>query len=372
MVSPSLKVAHLTSAHSRYDTRVFLKECRSLAASGDDVSLVVADGKGSESRDGVHIVDVGKHSTRFDRMTGVVNRVYRAAVALKADVYHLHDPELLRVALKLKSLRRGHTRVVYDAHEEYARQIAIKSYLPSLMRRVAAHVFDRYELYVARRIDGVVVVIDQQMKRFRMVAKRVALVPNYADFSRFPEREVDFSEARIFHGGSLTKDRGLDEMMRLAKHLAGRGSVVLAGRLSPSLSSHDLESVRYVGTLDERQLLEQYLCSNIGLILYRPVGQYGKATAVKAYEYMAASMPIIVPSHGDWPELIARVGCGIAVDIDDVDSQVRAVDWLIANPAEARVMGAKGRRYALEHASWTTAFETLKNLYESITEHDHA
>ncbi len=48
----SVKVAHLTSAHPRDDTRIFLKECCSLVASGYSVSLLVADGKGDAQDSG--------------------------------------------------------------------------------------------------------------------------------------------------------------------------------------------------------------------------------------------------------------------------------------------------------------------------------
>ncbi|MBH8881312.1 glycosyltransferase family 1 protein, partial [Pseudomonas aeruginosa] len=47
------KVAHLTSVHSRYDIRIFRKQCRTLSQYGYDVYLVVADGKGDEVKDGV-------------------------------------------------------------------------------------------------------------------------------------------------------------------------------------------------------------------------------------------------------------------------------------------------------------------------------
>jgi hypothetical protein len=37
------KVCHITSAHSRYDVRIFHKQCKSLAANGYDVTLLVND-----------------------------------------------------------------------------------------------------------------------------------------------------------------------------------------------------------------------------------------------------------------------------------------------------------------------------------------
>jgi pyruvoyl-dependent arginine decarboxylase (PvlArgDC) len=46
-------IVHLSSVHPRYDTRIFVKQCRSLAALGHTVTLVVADGRGDEHVDGV-------------------------------------------------------------------------------------------------------------------------------------------------------------------------------------------------------------------------------------------------------------------------------------------------------------------------------
>ena len=38
-----MRVCHLTSVHKRYDSRIFIKQCTSLARHGHDVTLVVAD-----------------------------------------------------------------------------------------------------------------------------------------------------------------------------------------------------------------------------------------------------------------------------------------------------------------------------------------
>lgn len=361
-----MKIAHVTSVHSRYDTRIFRKECRSLAAMGHDVTLIVADGRGDECRDGISILDVGKSSNRLIRMFATVNRVSSVATALKADLYHLHDPELLRIALKLGSVGHCAAKVIFDAHESYADEMRIKQYLPAPLRRIVVLAYGWFERHVVRNINGVIVVADSQITGFRKYVKRWAVVPNFVDLSLFPERTVDFDHARILHAGSLSEVRGLGEMIKLAHGLGKRGEIALAGPLDRSASEVGFGNARYLGVLDESALVAEYMRSNIGLILYRPIGQYGMATAVKVYEYMAASMPVIVPDHGDWPELIKRTECGLTVNVNDVDQQVEAVEFLLSNPEIARAMGRNGRKYACAHASWEEAFKAMTALYEDV------
>ena len=96
-----IKVCHMTSAHGPEDVRIFHKECVSLAKAGYDVYLV--ERGDSYEKNGVHIVGVGQPSGgRLSRMTSFAKKVYQAALALDADIYHFHDPELLPYGLKLK------------------------------------------------------------------------------------------------------------------------------------------------------------------------------------------------------------------------------------------------------------------------------
>ena len=57
------KVAHLTSVHYRYDTRIFLKMCTSLTQKYSTY-LVVADGLGDEVKNGVNGIDIGSLLSR--------------------------------------------------------------------------------------------------------------------------------------------------------------------------------------------------------------------------------------------------------------------------------------------------------------------
>ena len=70
------KIIHLSSVHLRYDTRIFIKMCQSLAKKNYDVYLVVGDGRGNENKDNISIIDVGLNkANRLSRMTKTVNQI---------------------------------------------------------------------------------------------------------------------------------------------------------------------------------------------------------------------------------------------------------------------------------------------------------
>ena len=75
-----IKVCHMTSAHQPGDTRIFQKECVSLAKAGYQVFLVQRGESGENS--GVRIIGVGQPSGgRLTRMTSFARKVYEAALA---------------------------------------------------------------------------------------------------------------------------------------------------------------------------------------------------------------------------------------------------------------------------------------------------
>src|SRR5699024_5743785 len=135
------------------DIRIFQKECTFLAKEKDFDVYLVAQGE-SRQENGVKVIGIGEtQKGRLNRMLNVSKQIYKQAAVLKADIYHFHDPELLRYARKLKN--QG-SIVIFDSHENYSKQIAEKQYLPVIVRKLAALVYKIYETHVVKRIDAVV------------------------------------------------------------------------------------------------------------------------------------------------------------------------------------------------------------------------
>ena len=130
---PGMKrVCHITTVHLRNDNRIKLKECKSLAAEGFEVHLVVGDGLGDFFGENVQIHDIGpKPQSRIQRMWAQPKRALKRVLALRPDIVHLHDPELLPVGVKLA--QKG-MRVIYDAHEDVPRQNLTRHYIPRRIR----------------------------------------------------------------------------------------------------------------------------------------------------------------------------------------------------------------------------------------------
>jgi glycosyltransferase involved in cell wall biosynthesis len=145
------KVAHLTSVHPAGDTRIFYKECRTLARIGYEVVYIVPHDQ-DEKTDGVRIRAVPRPDNRLERMLRTTRHVYKAALAEDADIYHFHDPELIPYGLLLRI--RGKT-VIYDVHEDYATSIGHKAYLPYLFRMPLARIWGRAEKFVTEPLHRV-------------------------------------------------------------------------------------------------------------------------------------------------------------------------------------------------------------------------
>lgn len=363
-------VVHLTSVHNRYDTRIFLKMCRSLIAADYDVTLIVADGRGMEEREGVHIVDVGRSKGRLDRMLGATRRVLTQALKLDADIYHLHDPELLPTGLALK--RRG-KRVVFDAHEDLPQQILSKAYLHKTTRRILSWSAGSFERFACRRLDGVVAATPTIRDKF----KRMGI--SCVDINNFPmlgELDCDIpweqKAMEVCYVGSIFASRGIKEMVSAMALAKTNVRLVLGGNFTEQHLRAEVErmkgweAVDQLGFLSRSQVRDVLLRSIGGLVTLHPTPAYLDALPVKMFEYMSAGLPVIASDFPLWREIIAGSACGICVDPLDPSAIAVAIDRLVENPDLAREMGANGRRAVYERYNWNVEEKKLISLYGEL------
>ncbi|MFD0964601.1 glycosyltransferase [Pseudofulvibacter geojedonensis] len=364
------KICHLTSVHPRYDIRVFIKECQSLAQNGFDVSLVVADGLGDEVKEGVKIYDVGAVNSRKERILKARKKVFLKAKELKCDIYQFHDPELMFLGLKL---RKNGVKVIYDIHEDLTKQIKIKPWIHKSLRGIISFFFEKVENFVVKKVDAVVVPQPYMYSVYSKKNKNTTLVENFVilQSKNATLENINYANKTCFHAGALSLERGVLNMVRAFSKINDGSDLVLAGNINDVTLNQCKEELgwnqtKYLGIIPYESVLEQYNNSSIGLILYNNVGQYYLSYAIKLFEYMLKGMPVIMPNFGEWVSFNEENNCGINVDPTNTDQVANAIMYLNKNPELKKKLGENGKKAVIEKYNWSIAEKRLMELYKSI------
>jgi len=364
------RVCHLTTVHEATDVRIFHKECRTLQEAGFEV-IAIAPAGGPDAIGGVRIRSVVVPRSRIGRATVGLWRAFGAARAVRAGLYHFHDPELLPAGLALRLL--GH-RVLYDVHEDAPRAMLSKPYLSGLTRPLVARAVELLEWLGARLLSGVVAATPQIARRFP--AGRTITVMNYPRLEELvPTAEVPYVSRRpqVLYLGGLTEIRGAREMVRAMEAVTTPGaSLLLAGRVAPASLQDSLAGMagwrvtRAPGHLSRAEVSRALGESRVGLVLLHDTPAYRESYPVKLFEYMAAGLPVVASAFPLWRELVEGNGAGLIVDQRDPEAIARAISYLLDHPVEAEAMGRRGRRAVEDKYGWAAEGEKLVAFYHRL------
>lgn len=364
------KVCHLTTVHVRYDTRIFVKECSSLAANGFDVTLVVADGLGNEVKNGVSIQDIGKPSSRLKRLLTYHKKMISKALEIEADIYHFHDPELLRIG---KTLVRKGKKVIYDSHEDVPRQVLDKAYIPSLIRKPLSSFIQNYENKIVSKISGVITVTPNLENRFLKSNSNVIQVRNFPKIQEFnPEEEVNLvKENAVCYVGAISKVRGVLNMVEAMEHLKDT-KLLLGGKFEneelrdQATKMKGWINVQELGFLTREDVKNTLKKSIAGLVVLEPTRSYVDSIPVKMFEYMIAGIPVIASDFPYWRELIAEADCALFVNPKKPKEIASAITNLTSNKVLANEMGNRGQKAVIAKFNWSIEEKKLISFYNQL------
>lgn len=366
------KVCHITSLHQRNDSRVFQKECLSLSKHYD-VSLVVYDGKGNEKIEDVNVFDAYDESKdeAASRIKGLLVRpfkVLKVAKKINADIYHFHDPELIFISLYLRM--RG-KKVFYDIHENLPLQIMSKDWLPSVLRRPISILFTFLEYVCCRFFSGTFVPQPSMVTKYQKYNVNTNLVANFSNWSinwSCIDKGNNFRPV-LFHGGSLSAERGLFNMLDLACLAKDSIELHLAGgfkseRVKEKAQQHPgWKYIKYLGVIDSNKVRECYQNSDFGIILYNNVGQYYLSYAIKLFEYMANGKPTIMPNFGEWISFNEQYQAGINVNVLEPKSILNEILNLFSDTSRYNMLAMNGAEAIENKLTWDSQVENLIKGY---------
>lgn len=363
------RILHITSAHGPSDVRIFYRECRSLARAGHDVAELTTDAN-EDCVDGVRIIGVGPSRGRLHRMTATGIAMARVALRHRADVYHIHDPDLLPLALMLRLVRK---HVIYDIHEDLPRTVLYKSYIPAVLRSALLPAVEFLENLAARCMTGLIAATPAIAQRFRPINSCTAVINNFPDMEELrlvPGRRWSERRRAVTYIGGIAEERGIRELLAAMRGLDA--TLEIAGWFSDPILQEELnhspqwDNVVWHGLLDRNGIAELLGGVRAGLIVLHPEKNFLNSQPLKMFEYMAAGIPIIASNFPLWRSIIESTGAGVLVDALDPQSIADAIRHLLTHDDEAEEMGRRGRAAVEQQFNWLLEERKLLAFYQSI------
>jgi len=363
------KVCHISTVHPTFDTRIFYKECKTLANAGYDVYLIVTHDK-KETIDGVHIFPLPNKKGRFYRFIIKDWIALNKAIQVKAKIYHLHDPELIFVSIVLKVLGKV---VIYDVHEDVSKQILNKDWLkPYFVRRVVSSLFRIIEYIFSLSFDGVVAATEDIAKKFQK--KKTLVVRNFPILSLIKKaKSIDERKSEkfiIIYAGGLTRIRGIKEIIQSLLFLQGKAELWLLGKWEDNNFKKECENldgwmyVKYLGFKLPTEVYGYMKVADLGVALLYPVKNYLDSLPVKCFEYMACGIPMVISDFPYWKKLFRDYALfANPKDPQDIANKIK----VFIDDEELRDKIGKAGMLAVQNEySWEAESKKLLNLYKEL------
>jgi len=369
------RIAILSAVHLALDNRVFYREARSLARAGYDVTLIAVHDR-DEVRDGVRIRALPRVArSRRPRLWRLLGRMARQT---RADAFHIHDPELLLLTPWLRRVTGRPT--IYDIHEANADFIAVKDYLPALVRGPLAGVFRHLEPRLAARESALIFADDaiaEDFARFRGPKVTLFNFPG-DDLIAAGEGAGPAAEPLVLYLGGMERNRGsallVEAFARVLDDLPG-ARLLLVGHFAPPGLEDEVRTdaavrgighaVEIAGRVPFERIGDYLRRARVGWVTWQPVDKNRKNIPTKLFEYMAFGLPVVssdLPSTRPFlPE-----AAGLLVTANEPSAHAAALLSLLRDPAVAGRLGRAGRSLVETRYNWTAMEERLLGLYESL------
>lgn len=344
-----MKVLVATITHRADDARIFARQIPALIDAGDSVTAI-APWKSSGVSPQPEISSVNTPRTNGRRRLWALIRGVFAVIrrGSQHDVILVHDPELA-LALALTPLRR---KTIWDVHEDLPAALRSKSYLPAPLSSLLSKLATFVELFIEKRMR-LLLAEERYAERFARPHPIIFNLPRVP--AHLPSATT---KQQVIYVGSITKARGLEMMLQIARELQrDQIQLRLVGEI-PSQSDRDIvqsaPNVQWSGPMANSAALDEVESSIAGLSLLADLPNYRHSMPTKILEYMSRGTPVISTPLALAQAAIGDNGFIVSFDHERGGRQaVEAIRELARNDAKREEIRNAAFKTVSERYNWS-------------------
>jgi glycosyltransferase involved in cell wall biosynthesis len=369
-------VCHLSPVESRRDERAFSRQSLPAVANGMGVRIV-GPYSGDGENQGVEFVSISKSRSRALRIL-LASRFLQTALRQNADIYHVHSPELIPVALLLKLIFRK--RVVYDTREDFPAMMLTKTYLPARLRKIASRIVAGVESLAARYADGFITADSGTLRPHAKTGKSRKLVfynfPNLQYF-RGPEA-VEKHFDLVYRGGlseragtfvllnavRLLKQRGLPVRLLMFGYADNREAEQMLRDAVLSLGIEELVTLQ--GVIRHDDMAATLSQARISVCPLQRIPKFLNNIPVKVFESWACGLPVIATDLPPIRPFFGEKPYGVLVKAGDTYALASAIAGLLKSPKLIAEYGRQARQAVVERYNNDLEIRKLLTFYKGV------
>ncbi len=233
------------------------------------------------------------------------------------------------------------------------------------------HLITRYALSRADHVTATGFRLANATLRYAPRGKPVTVVPYGVDLTRFrPSRNGNRTDDVVIGSvGRLSKEKGLDDLLRAAAQLIEQGApvrVVLVGdgpeRARLVALARRLGIDRRVDVRGEVPHEQVPVVLNELDVFVMPSRAEGFGVA--ALEAAAMELPVVASRVHGIPDVVADGGTGLLVPPGDVGALAEAIGRLVSDAGLRTAMGRAGRAFVEQRYRWEDNVAQMERLYQ--------
>lgn len=391
-------VCHLTPLERLRDERAFTRESLPTQAYGLR-AVIVGPHAQSGLVEEVEFIPIAKSRNRAHRLLTAA-RIITTALKQRADIYHVHNPELIIAGIVLKLVFRK--KVIYDTREDFPSMMLTKTYLPRSLRKPMSKIVSRFEKFAARMLDGVITADAGSLRPLARTGNSKKLVfYNFPNLRYFPEKAGMASEVSrsqpcsgfgslgaptstakaydLVYRGGLSERAGTFELLK-AVHLLRQRNIsarlLLFGYTDDRKSGAAItNSIRNLGIEDlvtlgglipHEKMAETLSLARIAVCPLQKTPKFLNNIPVKVFESWACGLPVIATDLPPIRPFFGRRRLGLLVKPGDPQELADAIVFLMSSPNLAQEFGCRARQVVAERYNTSVEVRKLISFYTRV------